>query len=71
MLEQPGDHARSELNDQGYLVGGMTTVAERLLLVSASTAMCMVAATRSSMLHNDTGLHWVQLFSFFFQSLIV
>ena len=33
MLEQPGDHACSEWNDQGCLVGGMTE-AERLLLVS-------------------------------------
>ena len=33
VLEQPGNHARSEWNDQGCLVGGMP-VAERLLLVS-------------------------------------
>ncbi len=29
----------------------------------ATTAMRMVAATRPFMLHNDAGLHWVELFS--------
>jgi hypothetical protein len=40
-------------------------------LCQAPTAMCMVTASRSSMLHNDAGQDWVQLFPFLFRSLIV
>ena len=37
----------------------------------ATTAMRMVAATRPLTLNNDAGLHWVELFFFFFRSSIV
>ena len=53
-----------EWNDQGCLVG----------LYQATTATCMmVVATRSSMLHNDADLNWVQFFfcSVLFRSSIV
>ena len=55
MLEQAGDHARSEWNDQGCLVGGRMTVGGRTAsnLGQATTEMFMVAATRSSVLHHD------------------
>jgi hypothetical protein len=35
-------------------------------LCQASTAMCMVAASRSSTLHDDADFNCVQLFSFYF-----
>jgi len=47
--------------------GGNTATGVRL----ATTAMCMVAATRSSMLHNDASLNWAQLSFFLFRSSIV
>ena len=67
MLDQPGDHACSEWNDQDCLVGVMTVGGSTPAnwLCQATTAMCMVAVTRSSSLHNDAYLNWVQLFCSF------
>ena len=77
MLEQPGDHTRSEWIGMewwsGFLFGGRNGCGQKdCNLCQATTAMSMVASkTRSSMLHNNAGQNWVQLFPFLFWLLIV
>ena len=72
MLEQPGDHACSEWNGMIRVVWWEEWLWRKdCYWCQAATAMWMVAATRSSTLHNDAGLNLFLLFSFLFRFLIV
>ena len=70
MLEQRGDHACSEWNDQGCLFGGRS---ERndcggILLLAGVRLLQRCAWLQQP---DHSGIHWVELFFFFFRSSIV